>query len=337
MGTVVIHTIGVIAGVLGIWGFTEEHLPKKVEPIRQNQKLSYTTTTRVVAGLDGTNGMAHAGRAIDQVVHYDNNDNGFATSRAGQRLEDGSYVDIKLTWHQGMQSVSSRIDASTDNVCVAILSTTWADGTKFGWTGDWANICRLPSYYSGIIMPNGKSPACMWLDARESQTKSSASIKIKWHDFISENGKTPSESEAKAMCGKSIKAYDRYLHEIPLPADRKVSAWTGNTKRESLPLMGRSDDSLVISSLSGQNATALCEQPNSYGPDFISLEEGIYCNMETRETLAICSSTVVGDCFDVDSTSHILKDGAHKPRIRARNPTRVIHWGSDGGKEESAV
>lgn len=141
MGSVVIHTIGVVAGVLGIWGFTEEHLPKKVEPARQkDNKLYYGTTTRVVAGLDGTNGMAHAGGAIQQVVHYDNNDNGFATSRLGQRLEDGSYVDIKLSWAQGTQSVSSRIDVDLDNVCVGILSTTWADGTKFAWTGDVSNF-----------------------------------------------------------------------------------------------------------------------------------------------------------------------------------------------------
>ena len=83
----------------------------------------------------------------------------------------------------------------------------------------------------------------MWLDARESGTKAPASIKVKWHDFLTDSDKAPSENDAKAMCGKSMKVYDRYLKEIPHPADRKVSAWSGNMRRESAPLMGRSDDS----------------------------------------------------------------------------------------------
>ncbi|KAH7401963.1 hypothetical protein DE146DRAFT_449881 [Phaeosphaeria sp. MPI-PUGE-AT-0046c] len=335
--TALLSIIGVVSGTLGIWGFAEDHLPAKIEPTRPSsqQPMKFTTTTRVVAGLDGTNGMSHAGGYIQQAQHFDNNDVAFADSYGRQRLEDGSYIDIKLEYSQGLQSVYTRIDASHDNVCIGLLSTTWADGTKFGWVGDWANICGLPSYYSGIIMPNGKSPACMWLGNDSPVTKAPFSIKIKWHDFLSENGELPSGAEAKAMCGKSMKAYDAYLSEIKLPANQQISTGSGNTrKRDSFHHMGRSDDRLIVSSLSGQNATALCEQHNSYGPDFISVEEGIYCNMETRETLPLCSSSIVGECFDVDSASHISNDGAHKPSIRARNPTQVIRWGPNEGRKE---
>lgn len=82
-----------------------------------------------------------------------------------------------------------------------------------------------------------------------------------------------------------------------------------------------------MSSLNNQNATTLCQDEDSYGPDFVSLQEGVYCNMETRETLPLCTdSPAPGECFDVDTASHIMHDGGHKPKIRARNPTKVVRW-----------
>lgn len=83
---------------------------------------------------------------------------------------------------------------------------------------------------------------------------------------------------------------------------------------------------MVVSSHSEHNATTLYEKSHSYGPDFVSVAEGIYCNMETHETLRLCFSSVTGDCFDVDIHSHVIGDGSHKPSIRSRNPTNVIHW-----------
>jgi hypothetical protein len=48
--------------------------------------------------------------------------------------------------------------------------------------------------------------------------------------------------------------------------------------------------------------------------------------METRATLPICTAGVLGECFDLDTASHIATSGKTKRTIEARNPTSVIRW-----------
>lgn len=40
--------------------------------------------------------------------------------------------------------------AGKDAVCIAAIGATLIDGSKWGWVGDWGNICGLPWYYSGV-------------------------------------------------------------------------------------------------------------------------------------------------------------------------------------------
>lgn len=83
---------------------------------------------------------------------------------------------------------------------------------------------------------------------------------------------------------------------------------------------------MVVSNLEGQSATELCRTEHSYGPDFVSLREGAYCNMDTGEVLPLCTDEITEECFDVDTASHVVA-GGHKPTIRARNPTETLYWG----------
>ncbi|TLS22533.1 uncharacterized protein PpBr36_09795 [Pyricularia pennisetigena] len=58
--------------------------------------------------------------------------------------------------------------------------------------------------------------------------------------------------------------------------------------------------SWLIKSRRGQSASVLCADPASWGPDFVSYSEGLYCNMETREVLPLCDAAagLVTGCFD---------------------------------------
>ncbi|PVI02635.1 hypothetical protein DM02DRAFT_701093 [Periconia macrospinosa] len=343
----IINVIGVVAGVIGIWGFSEDHIPKKAEPKKPDDPNKYITTVRVTAGLDGADslmspgGRPHrlmgAGGRVDSMLHWNLKGDFLGNGHSVDRVGDGAFSDYKSPSSDGSQPVSTEIRGSSDSICIATLTATWPDDSKYGWTGDWASICGLPFYYSGIIMPSGKSPWCMWLTTNSAlpdgdPRKPPGAIKITWHDFLSKDGKVPSREDAEKLCGNSLKAYTFSEHagdEISLPRPYEVMEWNGGrdfNKRGASSNMGRSDNRLVISSRSEHNATALCEKSHSYGPDFVSLEEGIYCNMETRETLPLCSSSIMGDCFDVDTHSHVIGDGSHKPSIRPRNPTNVIRW-----------
>jgi hypothetical protein len=82
------------------------------------------------------------------------------------------------------------------------------------------------------------------------------------------------------------------------------------------------DPRLVISSEPEHNATELCASDTSRGPDFVSLFEGTYCNMQTRETLPICNEHVTTHCFDADAKQLQKRDGG----IETKNFTEVITW-----------
>jgi hypothetical protein len=98
---------------------------------------------------------------------------------------------------------------------------------------------------------------------------------------------------------------------------------------------GRMDDRLVVSAIESHNATAECANELKYGPDFVSLSEEIYCDMETRITLPLCGGSLDsgGECFDLESSEghQPAKRDIHKaPRGQAhsKKPTKVVNFGT---------
>lgn len=88
----------------------------------------------------------------------------------------------------------------------------------------------------------------------------------------------------------------------------------------------RNDTSLVTSSIPSHSAVELCESPNSSGPDFVSLKEGLYCDMTTRQVRPVCSlDNLSQDCFNLDivgKTIHGLFDG----NVVQKTFSRVVEW-----------
>ncbi|KAF3940260.1 hypothetical protein ABW19_dt0208398 [Dactylella cylindrospora] len=64
---------------------------------------------------------------------------------------------------------------------------------------------------------------------------------------------------------------------------------------------------LVKSHNKRHSAKEVCESSTSRGPDFISLHEELYCDMETKHLWELCSKTITEDCFDLKT---------HKVRFR---------------------
>jgi hypothetical protein len=59
-------------------------------------------------------------------------------------------------------------------------------------------------------------------------------------------------------------------------------------------------DRLTVSHMSGHSAKQLCEDSMSLGPDFVSSEEGLFCDMETSTLWPLCTATQKTECFDLD-------------------------------------
>ncbi|KAH6681325.1 hypothetical protein B0J14DRAFT_529740 [Halenospora varia] len=56
---------------------------------------------------------------------------------------------------------------------------------------------------------------------------------------------------------------------------------------------------LVITEMDGQSAKELCEHPNSYGWDLVSIKDNYYCDMTEKEIYNLCDEVTKSNCFDL--------------------------------------
>lgn len=88
-----------------------------------------------------------------------------------------------------------------------------------------------------------------------------------------------------------------------------ITSATGTLKTKS-----GMETQLVVSDFDHHSAIELCEHPRSYGPDFVSLAEGVFCDMSERKHYPLCSKEVTKDCFSVDKATKKVhkRDGASR-------------------------
>ncbi len=68
---------------------------------------------------------------------------------------------------------------------------------------------------------------------------------------------------------------------------------------------------LVVSHFPQHSAKDMCESPTSLGPDFVSLEENLFCDIETAKLRPLCDQSHTSNCFDVNTQS-LRVDGPSK-------------------------
>lgn len=79
------------------------------------------------------------------------------------------------------------------------------------------------------------------------------------------------------------------------------------------------------------SAVQLCESWNSVGPDYANVEEGLFCEIETKTLYPICGSIAGGDdgksmCFDVERKS--LAHGKTAALVPRKETYKKVHmWG----------
>ena len=94
-------------------------------------------------------------------------------------------------------------------------------------------------------------------------------------------------------------------------------------QRIPLPRSQESAERLMISSSHHHSAVELCESPTSRGSDFVSMIEGMFCDMETKTLYSLCGGNVNTECFDAGS--HELKSRRRDEAVRRRYQS-VSRW-----------
>jgi len=93
-----------------------------------------------------------------------------------------------------------------------------------------------------------------------------------------------------------FKREERHNSTTEAPAVRAMKHW---------PDRGH----LVKSKQPSHTASALCKDKMSYGPDFVSVEEGLFCDMEHRRLWPLCKNKSEKACFDTKTDRMRLGPG----------------------------
>ena len=123
------------------------------------------------------------------------------------------------------------------------------------------------------------------------------------------------------------------------PSGKGTSQPTYGYKKRSAKLRRTSescnDGRVVVSEHTDHSAREVCESQTSRGPDFVSIEENLYCDMCTHTLYNVCSETLTTGCYNKESHTVIAghnslqqkRDESHVPYVEAKTFRDVLHWG----------
>jgi hypothetical protein len=95
---------------------------------------------------------------------------------------------------------------------------------------------------------------------------------------------------------------------------------------------GRFKGHLIKSSHKSHSAKELCESSTSMGPDFVSIEEGFFCDMDAKKAWPLCNAEITNGCFDVQKNQMVggkinsRRDDKTGERIVRKRYERVDEW-----------
>ncbi|KAI1379886.1 hypothetical protein F4677DRAFT_407913 [Hypoxylon crocopeplum] len=318
--SIIAGAIGLIGSSMTIWSFISDQIPPVQTP---------SSNYRVFIGLDGF--KDDKGKALDnahgqiELIKIYNVNHELIGSGGGATVgsddSDDQHADMSAEQHGNSQSVWTEFFAGNDAICIAAITATMDEGTKWGWTGDWGYMCGLNWFPSGYVMQNRDgatdvSPRCTWIDKDHTNDLKAGVIGINWGDLNPpKDGGPPSFTDAKKHCGGQMQAWPNDGGKQMLPI--------ANKKRSLVRRSQRSDNRLVVSEHPHHNATEVCESESSWGPDFVSKAEGVYCNMETHEAVPLCDPVMKEGCFDLDSSTLVSRNGKRS----TTEFSQVIKWG----------
>ena len=100
--------------------------------------------------------------------------------------------------------------------------------------------------------------------------------------------------------GPNIKKSVVDADQAPPPSSRSL------LRRQQRPQQGGNhtfsfDEKLIVSNSKHHSAKLLCESPASVGPDFVSLDEQLFCDMQVKKTWQLCGAGKTSSCFDTKS------------------------------------
>ncbi|KAF9282956.1 hypothetical protein BGZ74_002050 [Mortierella antarctica] len=255
-----------------------------------------------LVGRDG-NDMSGAGAWYPRAFARSTSGTWVGKAARSGRLESNEqkHVDALLSRNEEIDYLKITY-WSKDALCLAVVSwappsTTHNYKLRAGMvTGDIFRLCGYDWNHSGqgIATNDGGFTyvSCAWMAIDRGFTKSfDLNLGVMGNHFIG-NFKNSN------LCGLGI-AFERGDERVPRdPMKRSLSSPSEHIAAFGNKLRVHKDLSAI----------ELCDSPTSWGSSFLSLDEGILCDMSTKTKIPICKVGETGGCFVYE-----------KPRVNGRN------------------
>jgi hypothetical protein len=133
--------LGLIGDSIGIYSFLAALFANRG---------SNVAIVRVAAALNGGD-LSGADGTIQAVRLYNENQQ-LIGNRGGGKIGSGGFKDFSITQPTSQQATFVEVAATNDAICVPYVTTTWVDGSHYGWTGDWGYACGIDWYYGNVYV-----------------------------------------------------------------------------------------------------------------------------------------------------------------------------------------
>ncbi|KAF2463777.1 uncharacterized protein BDR25DRAFT_347010 [Lindgomyces ingoldianus] len=350
MAGIALEVFALLTGsALGIIGLLFPHGDASTSYLAQGHSL-----VRVGIGLNSSTSEGLGG-TVPSIRVY--NEEVIPIGRAsGSNLTNigaGKYITIPVIQNMTYQQPTYlEVAGGPDAVCVAYLAQTWSDGTQVGWLGDIGKFCGAKWYYSNLYVgtSNGSmyKPYCTWIGGHRNQNAlfEYSGLRIHTPDFgpVDSSNHFNVPENPTALCNyPKLEWYRQPIFQSAAPSFRpftfshmltvlNVFSLIGSTLGapiKKLPSWNWDErnqvsfrPSIVGSHDVRHSSRYLCASLTSWGPDFVSFEEGIFCDMSLKKTWPLCGGKVAKNCYDWQI--HAILDGRRRKReIRYRN---AIEW-----------
>jgi len=266
---------------------------------------------------------------------------------------DKTAIHVKDNLNSGGQPEYILLTTVDDDALCITQVTVSGHGIEWTWMGDINWQCGGDWYPSTAKSGNDNwQPKCAWIDANHSDNLRYIAISMHMPDFnpdkglIDEYNDHPDNlchSKARFMQWGEL-AVNPGFNAIPPMFSPALQYNDDGSDKDFDALFkpgwkDKRDDALnapgnytadmngkiaqpghvVISDYNAHSAEEVCGSESSRGPSFVSMRENVYCDMESKTHYPLCSTTVTGNCFDVDEMHLLGEPRKHARDLSARN------------------
>ncbi|OAP57725.1 hypothetical protein AYL99_08463 [Fonsecaea erecta] len=268
------------------------------------------TTVTVINGMEGW------GRLNQETYGYDEVPG--VTIYNSNSIEEGVGMG---QFGEGEQSVTIPGDKLPDwifitntgeaPICIAGIRVTAPDGSGITMTGNLGRVCGADHYESAVtVLPNGegKAAACVWIDRHRSNGIRLPGISFNLQIVDDEDPEFYNITSMQDLC---LNPFIMMQDDQPSLSRRQLvlpSVSGNDSPSANLDF----DSALVKSNLDLSSAVQMCQGTYTKGPHFVSLSEGVYCDMSTRELYPVCKEGAGRDgeiCFDTEQDELVERNG----------------------------